>query len=958
MSPSPTVRGGLIRRALAATTVTAVAAATLIGVAAPAAYAADPVVDLVDGTATPETESLFAYLQDPGGVLFGHQHATDYGNTFTTRDGVSADVLAATGDYPAVFGFDTLIIEGGERPGVFGGDRTQNALLLADAISEADEKGAISTLSMHMENVVTGGNFNDVGGDTLRAVLPGGAKHAELTAYLDLVAFAAQNAVDADGDLIPIIFRPWHENAGSWFWWGAAFGTPGEYAELFRFTVEYLRDVKGVHNFLYAFSPASGFGASEEQYLRTYPGDDFVDVLGYDWYDAAASEVSVDALVADLAMMANVAEERGKIPALTEFGITGGVKADGQNPNLTWFTDVLDAIKADPAASQIAYMLTWANFGEGINPYTPTSGEMLADFQAYHDDPATLFASEIGDPYALATAPVAQQPTAHLVSPADGARVAVSPTTVRASINGYDADRVFITVEGLGDVELSAPAEGQLWWSAEWAPDASVLDNSTRAFTLHVIVDGEEVVTSTTQAVVGPRPVLPAGVVDDFEGYGDNVALRSEYVQIQANTIELESSAVGAGSQAMRLSYSFASQSYTGVGKQTGGDWSAFGAFEAWVDPDASGNKLVLQIVADGVAFEAYPSLASDEPYLASIPFADWRPAPWDTANQDRRLDAATLAKVAQFNVYVNAVDGGAVSGSVVVDELRAVPGPPPQSVYDDVPLDHPDYAAIAWLHGVYDLAGKNGKFQASRPVKVDDVRAVLDAYDAESAAYPLASAKRLEVARILWQMFGSPEPETLVSTFRDVAEADRAAVSWVIESGILDAAAPTRFGSVLPVTRVELASWLYAFDQLPDPIVPETLFTFDDGAQGWALASWDTGGTVSAADGRLVVDPGASGNWISWSGSLDLTDRTALVVEVPETTGIDVKAALQLGSSWAWCETPQTGYVTGPRTGDDALIVDLTGLTPECAALLGDVRGLNLYINNGHHEIDSISVR
>ncbi|MCE6997947.1 glycoside hydrolase family 26 protein [Saccharothrix sp. S26] len=62
------------------------------------------------------------------------------------------------------------------------------------------------------------------------------------------------------GNPIPNIYRPFHENSGSWFRWGAAHASPAEYVELFRYTVEYLRDVKGVHNFLYAYSPGGGYG--------------------------------------------------------------------------------------------------------------------------------------------------------------------------------------------------------------------------------------------------------------------------------------------------------------------------------------------------------------------------------------------------------------------------------------------------------------------------------------------------------------------------------------------------------------------------------------------------------------------------------------------------------------------------------------------------------------------------
>ncbi|MEU4887419.1 MULTISPECIES: glycoside hydrolase family 26 protein [Streptomyces] len=95
-----------------------------------------------------------------------------------------------------------------------------------------------------------------------------------------------------------MVLRPFHENSGSWFWWGAAHASPTEYVELFRDTVEYLRDTQHVHNLLCAYSPGSGYGGSDDVFLRTYPGDDFVDVLGIDSYDDSnASQQYLDGVV-------------------------------------------------------------------------------------------------------------------------------------------------------------------------------------------------------------------------------------------------------------------------------------------------------------------------------------------------------------------------------------------------------------------------------------------------------------------------------------------------------------------------------------------------------------------------------------------------------------------------------------------------------------------------------------
>jgi mannan endo-1,4-beta-mannosidase len=912
-------------------------------------------IDVVDPDATPETRSLFAYLRDLGGqsVLFGHQEDLYFGSSFEQQDGWSSDVLTATGDHPAVIGFDTL-----ETAGMPLAEREAKALTLAANIRQAHDVGAISTMTVHLENLATGGDFYDTTGDPLRAVLPGGSHHDELRAYLDRFATTAHNAVDADGDPIPIIFRPWHENAGSWFWWGAAFGTPGEYAELFRFTVEYLRDVKDVHNLLYAFSPGGGFGGDAATYLRTYPGDDFVDVLGYDTYDSTgASQGFLDSLVADLSMLGDLALERGKVSAFTEFGIGGGVRPDGQNANLTWYTDVLNAIRSNPSSARTAYMLTWANYGGESAPYTPVTGELLADFLAYHADPATLFAGDlvgVWDRDTVAT----RSGVAHLASPADGARVVSGPVELRASVTGYEADRVTVTVDGdtTADIELSAPGDGELWWTGSWNPAADEFGNTTHGLTLHVYSGRSEVSAVESHVVLGPEPTLAPGVVDDFENYADAAALTRTWVPQNVNTLDLvraeAGGVVGGGRSAMSMGYSFASQSYTGVGRRIQADWSAYRDFQAWIDPDRSGNKLVLQLVADGVAFEAYPSLTGDEPYLATIPFADWRPAPWDTANADRRLDAATLAKVTQFSVFINAVDGAAVDGAVVVDELRAVEGEPPAPVFRDVPREHADFQAVEWLHDtVIDLADGSNRFQPHRKVSPAEVAETLQAYrpDAAPPAEPTPGvATRAGIAVALWSLAGEPAPSG-DGHFADVdlSGPDAMAIAWVTEAGVVEPVADDRFGPTRPVTRAEFARWLFRFDAVPGAEPPLVLSDFTDGAQGWHT---NGGGTVTAADGKLTVGL-PTADWIGSFGGWNLAGRTTLRVELASTSGTQLHVALQLGPGWTWCETASVG----PASDPGVVILDLTSMTAECQGLLSEVRGVNLHFDAGQHVIDAI---
>ena len=90
----------------------------------------------------------------------------------------------------------------------------------------------------------------DLSGDSLKKILPGGEKNEVFKAYLDTIAVYA-NALEQEN--IPVIFRPFHEDTGGWFWWGSA-NTAESYRSLYAYTRDYL-EFKGVHNMLYVYSP-------------------------------------------------------------------------------------------------------------------------------------------------------------------------------------------------------------------------------------------------------------------------------------------------------------------------------------------------------------------------------------------------------------------------------------------------------------------------------------------------------------------------------------------------------------------------------------------------------------------------------------------------------------------------------------------------------------------------------
>jgi mannan endo-1,4-beta-mannosidase len=348
---------------------------------------------LVDPNATAETHALFVNLQRlaPHHLLFGHEDALAYGVGWIDEPGRS-DVKEVAGSFPAVYGWDIGHLEIGAEANLDGVSFER----MREWIVEGYRRGGMSTISWHLNNPVSGGGS----WDTTRAVfaiLPGGSHHDLYRGWLDRVAAFALS-MRAGDELVPIVFRPFHEMTGSWFWWGGSNTTPAEYRALWRFTVEYLRDVKGVNNLLWAYSP--DVFDSREGYLHWYPGDEYVDVLGFDDYQSVRTRATRGVLVRRLRTVVQLAEERNKIPAFTETGVE-------TIPDPQWWTQtLLGAIRSDPVAQRIAWVLVWRNANREHDrvdhyyaPYpTHPSAE---DFVRFRQDPFVLFEDDLPNLYRL-----------------------------------------------------------------------------------------------------------------------------------------------------------------------------------------------------------------------------------------------------------------------------------------------------------------------------------------------------------------------------------------------------------------------------------------------------------------------------------------------------------------------------------------------------------------------------
>ncbi|MGW2638822.1 carbohydrate binding domain-containing protein, partial [Streptomyces sp. NPDC001348] len=361
-----------------------------------------------------------------------------------------------------------------------------------------------------------------------------------------------------------------------------------------------------------------------------------------------------------------LANERGKVPAFTEFGESG---TDVRNPQ--WFTQLSQAMQGDPLARQMTYMLTWANFGGTKRAYVPYPGHpLLPDFVKFYQDSYTLFAADLRGVYSARTTAVGNAPFMHLVTPTDRQRVTATQTTVRVRVTPARASRVTYSVNGGRARPLCLDADG--FYSGDWSIDPSSPDDRSVTLTVSARVDGRTL-TDSALILLGEAPPLPAGWVDDFEGYaGDDTALSDAYTHVNAHTLTLSADHRSSGSYGLAYAYDFTGAEYTGTGKPVDADWSAFTSLALWLQGDGSANGGALQIAADGVDFWYQVPLSDRNGQEVRAPFSDFAPAPWDTAHAGAVLDAARLAKVTSFDLYLVHGSGAATKGVVYVDDIRA----------------------------------------------------------------------------------------------------------------------------------------------------------------------------------------------------------------------------------------------------------------------------------------------
>ncbi|HTV19086.1 MAG TPA: glycosyl hydrolase [Polyangiaceae bacterium] len=225
--------------------------------------AVPPVIPLPAGVApvtpnaSPQVRNLLAFLYAEYGkhMLSGQMESTwmpggaDYEIDY---------VEAVTGTLPAIRGLDFIEYDG-----------------VAQRTIEWWERGGIANIRWHWGAPTHGQGYeaSQEAVDIDRVLMPGTAEYDSMMDGLERTADELAIIRDAG---VPVLWTPFHELNGNWFWWGKE--GPEQFIRLWRFMFDYLAVQRGLNNLVWVL------GYTGQPNGAWYPGKEYVDVAGADSY--------------------------------------------------------------------------------------------------------------------------------------------------------------------------------------------------------------------------------------------------------------------------------------------------------------------------------------------------------------------------------------------------------------------------------------------------------------------------------------------------------------------------------------------------------------------------------------------------------------------------------------------------------------------------------------------------
>lgn len=241
-----------------------------------------PPVNLEASQETKELLYLLYYLK--GQYTLAGQH-----NYLEEPDQSSDMVMDTIGQTPALHGYELGAISGQSSK-----DIQNQRQKVVDSAIHTQQEGGIVTITYHAhlpgecacwEQVNNGGISQE---EFKKIITPGTELNKKLLADLDEVAVYLKKLQDAK---VPVLWRPYHEMNGSWFWWGKQ----AEYAQLWEIMYERFTKVHKLNNLLWVWSPNAP-NENADPYEAYYVGPLRADILAVDVYNGDYKQSYYDQL--------------------------------------------------------------------------------------------------------------------------------------------------------------------------------------------------------------------------------------------------------------------------------------------------------------------------------------------------------------------------------------------------------------------------------------------------------------------------------------------------------------------------------------------------------------------------------------------------------------------------------------------------------------------------------------
>ena len=279
-----------------------------------------PTKNLCNPKASDSAKRLYSYLCDVYGkhIIAGQQeYCGDHNyNLWSSPDVFIKDneaefeyILDKTGKQPAIRGIDLL---------AYNTSSTWRDHAPERAIEWTNKYHGITTLTWHW-NVPCEKGSDDIAFyvesanpkfttfSCKNAVTEGTWEHEKVLADLELIAGELKKLKDAD---VPVLWRPLHEAEGGWFWWGAEGAEPCK--KLYRLMYDKLTNEYGLDNLIWEWTGSTSPAAAE-----WYPGDDVVDIVGYDKYNCADGVANLSSIASTFYSLVQGTDGQ-KMVAMTE----------------------------------------------------------------------------------------------------------------------------------------------------------------------------------------------------------------------------------------------------------------------------------------------------------------------------------------------------------------------------------------------------------------------------------------------------------------------------------------------------------------------------------------------------------------------------------------------------------------------------------------------------------------